>query len=973
MFVLERLARGRWRHALWISAIVIVLVALGIHGRGMDPQTEWRIIGEAVAEKRWDEVERRLWRWLKRFPEDGSAWVHLGSVLHDRGRTQEALTAFHRVKEPDAAWSAAQTRIGEVASQEGRLAEAESAFWAAARREPRAVNPRAKLVSLFTIQERPREAQALLWELFHLTRDPRHLAALTGLALTGIDDVGALESLRDRFLRESPTDVWLQRARGISLLRQGRPAEALPYLECANQLENDLNGRFALAECRIALSHTGDLDALLGPLPIRPDDQARRWLLMAQAEHTRGHEDQALANWRRSVAADPENRVSQYRLGQTLVRRGEHAAARPHLERAAVIAHRESQLRTLLSQIGPQHRDDAARYEAIAELCLEASRPAEARAWYEETIRVDPTRSTAQSALARLAGAAPCEPLPDSLPRRPLALALTTAAPVPARTVSVIQPGPRFEDVSHPAGLAFQYNCGATADLFIADTMGGGVGVIDYDNDGWLDLYLVNGCTFPIDPQQPPAPNKLYRNLRNGTFEDVTERAGVGGRGYGMGCAVGDFDDDGHDDLFVTGFRNTLLYRNRGDGTFEDVTKRAGVHSSRWCTAAGFADLDGDRDLDLVVVAYVDADPNRPIPCRDSMGRRIHCTPSYFRAQFNHLFRNNGDGTFSDVTRDAGLELAEAPGLGLAIADLDGDGQLDLFVANDAAPNSLFRNLGRLRFEESGVAAGLAYDGEGHATASMGVVAEDLDGDGLIDIFHTNLINEASTLAHNLGAGCFADVTEHSGLMAPSRSVTGFGTVALDADNDGRLDLFAANGHVDDAPWRDRPMAELPHFYRSIGDGRFEQTNAAATGTYFTRPVVGRGAAVGDLDNDGRLDIVVVHRDRPLAVLRNMTDASHSLGVRLRGKISASTPVGARVTCRVGGRTMVRWVTAGTGYLSANDPRLWFGLGASQSVDRLEVRWPSGVEQKWSAISGNRILEILEGEEPVTRMSLPRR
>ena len=371
--------------------------------------------------------------------------------------------------------------------------------------------------------------------------------------------------------------------------------------------------------------------------------------------------------------------------------------------------------------------------------------------------------------------------------------------------------------------MTYRYVSGATADLFIADTMGGGVGLIDYDNDGWLDIYLVNGCQLPVDPHHPPAPNRLYRNLQNGHFEDVTERAGVGGRGYGMGCAIGDFDGDGNDDLFLTGLRETLLYRNRGDGTFEDVTRQAGVQSTRWTTAAGFADLDGDHDVDLVVIAYVDADPGRPIPCRDQTGRRIHCTPGYYRAQSNHLFRNNGNGTFSDVAQQAGLAKVEAPGLGLAIADFDDDGRLDLFIANDAVPNTLFHNLGSLRFEEMGVTAGLAYNGEGHATASMGVVADDLDGDGLIDIFHTNLVTEASTLARNLGDGRFTDVTEHAGLLAPSRSVTGFGTVALDADNDGRLDLFVANGHVDDMPWQNRPMGELPHFYRSVAPGRFDR------------------------------------------------------------------------------------------------------------------------------------------------------
>ena len=759
------------------------------------------------------------------------------------------------------------------------------------------------------------------------------------------------------------------------LLHQGHPAEALPYLEAVMELEDDVTGRLALAECRISLGHVVDLDVLLSPLTVEPKLQGQRRVLMAQMAKAHGQDDRALSYLHQAVEADPGNRVAQYQLGQMLIQNGAQSAAQEHLQYAAELGRRQRHLRMLLSQVGPQHATDAVMYETIARLCLESGLAAEARAWYQETIRIDPTRVTAQSALAQLSGVAAPKPLSAFLPVRPILTTtpatITTMVTLPHAAHSrLIEP--HFEEISGRAGLTFQYVSGATADLFIADTMGGGVGLFDYDHDGWLDVYLVNGCSLPVNEQALPTPNKLYHNLGDGTFEDVTSRAAVPGRGYGMGCTVGDFDDDGYEDLFVTGFRNTLLYRNRGDGTFEDVTQKAGVFSSRWCTAAGFADLDGDRDLDLVVVAYVDADPSRPIPCKDPTGRRIHCTPGYYRSQFNHLFRNNGNGTFTDIAQEAGLRVTAAPGLGLTIADFDGDGHLDIFVANDAVPNTLFRNLGNLRFEEIGVVAGLAYDGKGHATASMGVVAEDLDGDGLLDIFHTNLVNEGSTLARNLGKGRFVDVTEHMGLLAPSRSVTGFGTAALDVDNDGRLDLFSANGHVDDMPWQNRPIAELPHFYRSVAPGRFEMANASATGAYFTRPIVGRGAAVGDLDNDGRLDLVVVHRDAPVALLRNVSKAGHALGLRLRGKASASTPVGARVTCRVGRNTMVRWITAGTGYLSTHDSRLWFGLGSAGSVDRLEVHWPSGADQSWSGVVGDRIVEIREGEKPVEQMSLHR-
>ena len=379
---------------------------------------------------------------------------------------------------------------------------------------------------------------------------------------------------------------------------------------------------------------------------------------------------------------------------------------------------------------------------------------------------------------------------------------------------------PRFEDIAATAGIAYQYDHGPRDDLYLADTMGGGVGLFDYDGDGRLDIYFVNGCALPYNRDDPPTPNRLYRNRGDGTFEDVTGAAGVGGIGYGMGCAVGDIDNDGDDDLFVTGLDRTVLYRNLGDGTFQDVTESAGVASDRWSTAAGFGDLDSDGDLDLYVVTYVDGGAEAR-PCRDHAGKPIHCSPGQYPAQPDHLFRNNGDGTFTDVAPEAGIDAPGGRGLGLAIADLDGDGRLDLYVANDASADFAFRNLGGLRFEESGALWGLAVDGSGHATASMGVVADDLTGDGLIDLFHTNFLNESNTLHRNLGGGQFTDATLSAGLAAPSLAVTGFGSAAIDIDNDGRPDLFIANGHVDDQTWVNSPIAQLPQCYMGRDDGRF--------------------------------------------------------------------------------------------------------------------------------------------------------
>ena len=463
----------------------------------------------------------------------------------------------------------------------------------------------------------------------------------------------------------------------------------------------------------------------------------------------------------------------------------------------------------------------------------------------------------------------------------------------------------------------------------------------------------------PYDRDDPPKPNRLYRNLGDGRFGDATAEAGVGGAGYGMGCAVGDIDNDGDDDLFVTGLDRTVLYRNRGDGTFEDVTEAAGVASDRWTTAAGFGDLDGDGDLDLYVVTYVEGGAEAR-PCRDHAGEPIHCSPGQYPAQQDHLFRNDGAGRFTDVAVEAGIEGPAGRGLGLAIADLDQDGRLDVYVANDASADFAFRNLGGLRFEEVDALWGLAVDGAGHATASMGVVADDLTGDGLIDVFHTNFLNEANTMHRNLGGGRFADATLSAGLAAPSLAATGFGAAAIDADNDGHLDLFVANGHVDDQPWVNSPIAQLPHCDMGRGDGRFTLVPRDAF-PYLGHPVVGRGVASGDLDQDGRIDLVVVHRGAPAAVLLNRTEGGHWLGLRLEGGASGRTPVGARVTVESGGRRRVRWLTGGTSYLASNAPEFLFGLGDRPRVDRVEVRWPSGAEQVFEDVAADRRYALVEG------------
>jgi tetratricopeptide (TPR) repeat protein len=926
------------------------------------------LIRRAFADRRWGDVEAGLRHWLQRHPQDGDAWEMLGGVLFDQGRMDDAVTALRQVREVDSGWANAQMVIGEIAIRERRLGEAEQSLRRASGRNRRAVEPLKRLVTVLSLERRPAEARSVLRRLYQITREPRHLAE--SILISELEtEVRDLSPELEEFLKQTPEDPWLRRVWGMFLLSRSRPAEALPNLEAAAAaFEEDPLGRFALAECRMAVGIAVDDLSLLGSPPSRTADAARWWVLRSRLAEVLGREGEMLENLHKAVSADPRNAEGHFRLGQAMIRGGHREAGRVHLDRAESLGLRQDALKRELGSLLREGTNVDALLR-IGRLCQECGMTAESIDWFELAYQRDPRLRPPGSNLA--------QPTPvDDDPAVALSRPVLKPSVLPRLTRPLPRMAPRpdsesrFEDVAHRAGVRFQYDSGATSRLFIGDIIGGGVALFDFDDDGRLDIYFVNGCALPFDAQSSPRANKLYRNRGDGTFEDVTERAGVGGQGYGMGCAVGDFDNDGHDDLFVTGLNQTVLYRNRGDGSFANVTAQAGVASSRWSTAAGFGDLDGDGDLDLVVVTYVEADPNDVLECRDKSGNLIHCNPDRFPAQFDHLFRNNGDGTFTDVSRQAGIEVLEGRGLGLAIADLDGDGRLDIFVANDTTPNFLFRNLGGLRFEEVGLTAGVAYDSMGRPTASMGVVAEDLNDDGRIDLFHTNLINQSSTLRWNLGRGLFADGTLAASLAAPTRSKTGFGTVALDVDNDGTLDLFVANGHTDEQPWFNTPMAQTAQLFLGRDHGRFELANLESS-PYFSRPVVGRGVAAGDLDNDGRVDLVVVHRDFPAAVLRNGTRGGHWLGLRLRGTRSGRSPVGACAVCQAGGRSRVRWVTSGTSYLSSSDPRLWFGLGSTPKAEHLEVRWPSGTVQTWSDVAGDCILDIREGDDqPRVRSTL---
>jgi YD repeat-containing protein len=965
--------RRRWRRIGMAAGLLALGWAAFAQLDAWRARGELRLAQQDLANARLEAANRRLTRLAARPGGLGGAaayWLGVCEALG--GRPDAALRAFARVPEgyafdPLGAYFEAKANMsrGRLHAAERRLEQVRG------RGGPGRDQARDLLSEIYQIEVRFDDVRSLHRASLAEAQDPtRDLKELSNLDLARLPYDG-LKGALEKAGQLAPQDerVWLGKAR--LAIQGGRWDEASTWLRRCRDAGPDAPVWRAWLEWARGSgrpAEAGEAARQLGLRRLEPEErlELRAWL--AQQRGDIDAESSALERW---LGLEPTATRALERLAELA-----HRAGRP--DRVAELRRRKAEVERAMEAYRDRLWSEeplrtAAERAGLARLAEAAGRPHEARALYTWAIEADPADPSAGEGLARLdrsdvqrVNALSAEVEPWTEPASATGHGPTDSGDRAGGVVA-------FTDDAEAVGLRFVYDNAETALHQLPEPFGGGLALLDYDGDGWLDVFCVQGGPFAGSSDlgsTPPGPgDRLFHNRRDGTFEDLTDRAGIGRFpcGHGHGVTVGDVDDDGHPDVFVTRWRSYALYRNRGDGTFEDVTDAWGLGGRRdWPTSAALADLDGDGDLDLYVCHYAAWDLANPRICRDPKTQAyLNCNPLDAEALPDHLFRNDG-GRFVDVTDGSGIVDRNGRGLGVVAADLDADGRVDLFVANDSSANFLFRNLGGMRFEEIAHDAGVAGNASGTYQAGMGVAAGDLDGDGLIDLAVTNFYGESTTYFRNLGQGVFIDATAASGLAVASRRLLGFGVAFLDANDDGHLDLASANGHVNDL--RPNYPYRMPAQLLVGGpDGRLTDVSDVA-GAPWRVPRIGRGLVVGDLDNDGRQDLLIQAHNQPLAYVHNRTEGGRSLTLRLEGRGPNRDAIGARVAVVARGRHLVAWRTGGGSYQSTSDPRLHFGLGDAPGVEYAEVTWPSGHVRRYSGLNagtGYLLREGLSEPEPL--------
>lgn len=855
------------------------------------------------------------------------------------------------------------------------LAEAERACRAALDIDPDNTTANQTLADLLSLCGRMREATPSLLRLIRQGDDPDVLTRLVR-GEVAIDNPDLLKSACEAVPDDPNPLIGL----AWQALNQERPAEAEDWLKSAIQHDPEgVTQRLLIGRLLLLAERSTEYAAWNESLPSAANEVAETWSLRGQMAEVLDDRPGAIRCYWEAVRRGPEAKAATFRLAHCLAEAGEPAIAEAFRNRVQQItALEEIQNRVLFAA-------DRGRPELLfplAQAYEAAGRLWEAYGWCRFALELEPNSPTLRSYAERLSRRLKDEPLQQVTSAANVALTIDLSrfplpqwkreSPIPKnqsdRTVAV----PTFRNDAATAGVTFRYDDGVTGPPThrMFEFTGGGIGVLDYDVDGNPDLILTQGCTWPPGSRDRSRGDRLFRNDGGARFTDVTDFAGLHEEGFGQGVTIGDYNADGFPDMYVANIGNNQLWLNCGDGTFVDATTSAGLKSNSWTTSTIMADLTGDGLPDIYDVNYLTAADVFDRVCHHPDGSPKQCLPQDFYGQPDQLWQNLGDGHFREATAEILGDFPPGMGLGVAAWDADGSGRLSLFVANDTTPAFFFRpeleGNHRPRMRECGIEAGVAFNGSGKATACMGVAVGDIDDDGRMDLFITNFLAEPNTLFVNSAPGFFEDQTRKRGLEEPSLPLLGFGTQFLDADLDGRLELFVANGHLDDLTRFNRPYKMSPQLFAMNDAGRFIELPKEQIGPYFEQKWLGRAAARLDWNRDGREDLIVGDLFEPVALLTNTTATTgHSFSLQLIGTESNREAIGTIVEAKIGARKITRQLTAGDGYQCSNERRLLFGTGDANRIDELTVRWPSGRVQTFTDVAVPGSWTLREGKPPL--------